>query len=601
MASKSPYSPETSDEEFVNAHCACHASGNVDRYPPYDELCAGAEQRCRSNTDHKDDTCEEKSRGILDVFDNKNRHNKNVVIWKDGYIVPLSNVALQVEYDVEDYFGNLDEICKSDSFKTHQVQLDRGGWTNDRSPDFETDTINLNASSATCSPSEVVVEISRTFEKHIYKPRETKELAYQSDDSLDELLSINPEDIGSRVNEKFACSITGCECTCDGRRECKSYTASDDRLQASSGNKTGGSTSAKHEDEVYSERSSYSTDSGDESAGYEIIDWGTERRPVQEDAQKISSVLEEYDTPPTSPKQAPDALAEFHTAPTSPGSKNDSFCVINIPDDEGARHKTLVETKSVVYEEGTIVDCLRSAASKNDGQSNNAIASNSTSSSDMYALDTWDLPARYRFNDRRATGARTRAAHIDYSFTRPRHSYLQRRRGPQSFETPPLIDVQSIQYEADPATGKLRTVGKGSFGQVFSARFCDQRFHHLRIVVKEFDEEFTNRREIVEEAQRLLYLRDTGYVPVCYGLVNLGAKTEPRYGIVQEYVGTGLTLEQMIWDRYDLPLDTWLAVALQCCDGLDSFHRYESRQINCRLLYFLSASIFKVLQCRSKL
>ncbi|KAK3589335.1 hypothetical protein CHS0354_026993 [Potamilus streckersoni] len=136
---------------------------------------------------------------------------------------------------------------------------------------------------------------------------------------------------------------------------------------------------------------------------------------------------------------------------------------------------------------------------------------------------------------------------------------------------PPILSLSDIIYELE-EKGQRICVGKGSFGEVFLARYKNSCYPNRLVVVKEFEEEYTSEREVYEEAQRLLYLKDTGYVPVCYGLVRLLRYASPVHGIVQDFVGTGLTLETLLWEKQKIPKNMWLTIGFQLCDGVASFH-----------------------------
>ncbi|KAL3860485.1 hypothetical protein ACJMK2_010607 [Sinanodonta woodiana] len=137
---------------------------------------------------------------------------------------------------------------------------------------------------------------------------------------------------------------------------------------------------------------------------------------------------------------------------------------------------------------------------------------------------------------------------------------------------PPILPLSDIIYELDEEKGQRICVGKGSFGEVFLARYKHSCSSNRLVVVKEFEEEYTSEREVYEEAQRLLYLKDTGYVPVCYGLVRLLRYASPVHGIVQDFVGTGLTLETLLWEKQKITKNMWMTIGFQLCDGVASFH-----------------------------
>ena len=340
----------------------------------------------------------------------------------------------------------------------------------------------------------------------------------------------------------------------------------------------------------YSERSSYSTDTDDfTEEDYEIVGNVEEELNNNDNRYRASQRIEyltgeQFNAPPS-----PSSLNErYYTAPNSPKSDHDGFCMINLPEDIKG-----LDSESCSYSCGTVqaytVDDVGNLSfsrkpnseSKNETKLkdvSNDINTNNVDvdigAAEMKAnspLDTFTANITTCLEEAMEESKLTETEKNEIKDFN-RFSVRNDRSRIPKMELPPFIDVQNIQYEADPKTGAVRTVGKGSFGQVFKARFADPALRHLRIVVKEFNEEYTNRPEILDEAKRLLYLGDTGYVPICYGLVCLGDVDNPTFGLVQEYVGSGLTLEQALWDHYDLEINIWLGIAFQACEGLARFH-----------------------------
>lgn len=272
-------------------------------------------------------------------------------------------------------------------------------------------------------------------------------------------------------------------------------------------------------------------------------------------------------------------LEGFHTAPNSPQSESDEYFVI---DDQKSTNQLRankctdniqrVKSDAVIQNKDITTNCKRCAHCNKEISKNERVYTEAGQTTEYVNADK-----NATHNDD--------SSKVDYSqnnkqcntnnyFYIPPNEQTWTHYEPTliALETPPFISARCINYEGDPATGEVDVVGRGSFGIVYKARFSDPLYAHLPIVVKEFDEEFSNPKEIIEEAQRLYYLQDTGYVPVCYGILCYGPAGHKKYGIVQELIGNGLTLEQMLWDKYELPVAFWYQIVLQSCEGLAMFH-----------------------------
>ena len=332
---------------------------------------------------------------------------------------------------------------------------------------------------------------------------------------------------------------------------------------------------------LMSERSCYSTTSGEEEGGYEIVDWSKYNdsyRKYENGAKHRSGAI---NSPLTTPVIDLSALDGYYTAPNSPDiareqwqSYSEESClwpyhdkdaILDYPHHYGATSGKLQTTEVIDTRHRVQSDRLPTNYQRTNGvHQENTLCCKCGKSTEViegqYERDNVEYKNKiHDYNNQHGQAKQEeRTAKKDFKNLR--------------LDTPPFISVQSLHYEADPETEKAKVVGRGSFGQVYKARFSDPMFNHLPIVIKEFDEEFTNTKEIIEEAKRLNYLQDTRYVPICYGLLCFGSPIQPKYGIVQEYVGTGLTLEQMLWDQYELPLEFWFRIAVQCCEGLARFH-----------------------------
>jgi hypothetical protein len=164
------------------------------------------------------------------------------------------------------------------------------------------------------------------------------------------------------------------------------------------------------------------------------------------------------------------------------------------------------------------------------------------------------------------------------SDTLDEHTQLSTIVGDYEDDNPPILSTSSLLYESDTNTGQLMSVGRGTFGEVYLARIVNTQSETSRVVVKEFDEKHTTLEETFAEAKTLWYLRDTGYVPWCFGLVQLLGSTSDSinsYGIVQDYVAEGRTLERFLWRRIDVTATEWIAISIQLAEGLAFFHKKD--------------------------
>ncbi|XP_045194436.2 uncharacterized protein LOC123550061 [Mercenaria mercenaria] len=328
---------------------------------------------------------------------------------------------------------------------------------------------------------------------------------------------------------------------------------------------------------LVSERSCYSTTSDEADDDYEIIDWSQYTDDYREEENGAKRRSDAFNTPPTTPTIDLSALDGYHTAPNSP----------EVPSKQ--EHSYTEERKyTQFYDKDVSSDFSNNHCASNKKRSKeligfvngkDGVTYQNTVKNSHYGQSLCCKCGKSTKDGNRNVPVETAEHRNEADIRKPANEQLRQNQKVKvadsrilRLETPPFISVNSLHYEADPETGKAKVIGRGSFGQVYKARFSDPMFCHLPIVIKEFDEEFTNSKEIVEEAKRLHYLQDTGYVPICYGLLCFGSPIQPKYGIVQEYVGTGLTLEQMLWDQYELPLEFWFRIVIQCCEGLARFH-----------------------------
>ncbi|XP_021374263.1 serine/threonine-protein kinase Nek5-like [Mizuhopecten yessoensis] len=140
---------------------------------------------------------------------------------------------------------------------------------------------------------------------------------------------------------------------------------------------------------------------------------------------------------------------------------------------------------------------------------------------------------------------------------------------------PHFVDQRHIDYDVGERNGLPVHVGHGSFGDVFRIRFTDGRCSDTKICIKEFTEKYGTKTDSIEEARKLLYLSDTGYVPVCFGLVEFknNVRNENSFGIIQEFIGEGQTLHRFLRQSIDkVSKADWISIAFQLAHGLDKFH-----------------------------
>ena len=277
---------------------------------------------------------------------------------------------------------------------------------------------------------------------------------------------------------------------------------------------------------------------------------------------------ESFSTAPNTPEQDLGHLGGWHTAPNTPAQEVDGFCLVN-------RHSH--ENSAIDENTNVSNDCRAVASDTQLGRYPNNPRRNSKQSVSESTLATFT-------KDLLAALPKSEADKDCISNSKADGKSQDKKKGGATesvpinkplryFDEQPIIfSADAVEYLVDSETGEAKTCGKGSFGQVYNARFSDPSLYHIPIVVKEFDEEFTSKKEILQEAQRLMFLQDTGYVPICYGMIELSTTNRRTYGIIQEFVGDGTTLEQILWERVKMPVCSWLTIALQCCDGLARFH-----------------------------
>ncbi|OWF54436.1 uncharacterized protein LOC110445130 [Mizuhopecten yessoensis] len=134
----------------------------------------------------------------------------------------------------------------------------------------------------------------------------------------------------------------------------------------------------------------------------------------------------------------------------------------------------------------------------------------------------------------------------------------------------PIIYTQDITY----AKGENNSVllGRGSFGCVY---FAKHRMHNMDFCVKEFEDDSTTLYDIHHEAQVLLYLQSTMFVPKCLGLTE-SSFVASDLSLVQECYAKGYTLKNLLKDRPPSFIKRkWIAVCYQLFWGLKMIHEKQ--------------------------
>ncbi|XP_046580305.1 uncharacterized protein LOC124287862 [Haliotis rubra] len=130
-------------------------------------------------------------------------------------------------------------------------------------------------------------------------------------------------------------------------------------------------------------------------------------------------------------------------------------------------------------------------------------------------------------------------------------------------------DIVDYKLESDGLTEII--IGTGSFGKVYAATLTVSPGQSRDVVVKEHFSNRTTQESIANEAKITMYLESTGCVPICYGLLS---DEEDGYNIVMEYVGTGLTLYDVLCDSRVTGLH-WLNIVCQITSGLNKIHKKD--------------------------
>jgi len=138
---------------------------------------------------------------------------------------------------------------------------------------------------------------------------------------------------------------------------------------------------------------------------------------------------------------------------------------------------------------------------------------------------------------------------------------------------PTFVDERRLDYDMGEKCEFPVHVGHGAFGDVFRVRFKDNRCKDTKICIKELSEKYNSRHDVIEEARKLLYLSDTGYAPLCFGVVDLNNfESENSIGILQEFVGDGTTLHNFFRQKPNIGKSDWISIAFQLAHGLEKFH-----------------------------
>ncbi|XP_067657733.1 uncharacterized protein [Haliotis asinina] len=135
----------------------------------------------------------------------------------------------------------------------------------------------------------------------------------------------------------------------------------------------------------------------------------------------------------------------------------------------------------------------------------------------------------------------------------------------------PTLPPDIVDYKVVPGGLAKAVIGSGSFGKVFAATLTVSPGHSRDVVVKEHFTDKTTQESIANEAKITMYLESTGCVPICYGLLS---DEEDGYKIVMEYVGSGLTLCDILCDAR-VPGLHWLNIVCQITSGLNKIHKKD--------------------------
>jgi len=143
-------------------------------------------------------------------------------------------------------------------------------------------------------------------------------------------------------------------------------------------------------------------------------------------------------------------------------------------------------------------------------------------------------------------------------------------------EPPPYLDERTVVYVMDGETCLAMPSGRGTFGQVFAAYFYNDFERKLPLAVKEFFGKSTDHRVILNEASILYHLEGTGFVPCCYGVTFAEIACEgndiSELAIIQDFIGEGVSLENIVLQRTKLRKKHWLSIASQMITGLGRIH-----------------------------
>ncbi|XP_069128668.1 uncharacterized protein [Argopecten irradians] len=135
----------------------------------------------------------------------------------------------------------------------------------------------------------------------------------------------------------------------------------------------------------------------------------------------------------------------------------------------------------------------------------------------------------------------------------------------------PVIEYTDITYQQ--TENNTVVLGRGGFGCVYFAKHSQ---FTVDMCVKEYEEESTTLYDIHHEAQILLYLQSTNFVPQCFGLM-VSPFISTDVSLVQECFAKGYTLRKLIKDRPHTfrAKRKWIALVYQLFWGLKMIHEKQ--------------------------
>ncbi|XP_033733653.1 uncharacterized protein LOC117322819 [Pecten maximus] len=134
----------------------------------------------------------------------------------------------------------------------------------------------------------------------------------------------------------------------------------------------------------------------------------------------------------------------------------------------------------------------------------------------------------------------------------------------------PVVDSYDITYEKTENNSVV--LGRGGFGCVYFAKHCQ---YTMDMCIKEYEDDSTTLYDIHHEAQTLIYLQSTNFVPQCFGIM-VSPFIPTDISLVQECFAKGYTLKKLLKDRPNTFVDRkWIAIVYQLFWGLQMIHEKQ--------------------------